>query len=201
MTRTVEGTGAIPIVHDVRRGTRQAGSAEVSLWIDPSEHDRRRDLGMGALQGGVDLFSTLLRLPLGAWTSAAALEPFELELVLAVRGAVDWDGRQVRRIAVPPTDPTMATVSHPSWRQAMRTAGRFAPYCARRVLIPARAADDTELLLEASYWGVGVRVREEDGSQVELAPAAQFQARRYTGASWLFAEQLYGSYLTHQGSR
>ena len=46
MSRTREGTGSIPVVPDVRRGRGQAGAAEVAIWVDPAEHERRRALGV-----------------------------------------------------------------------------------------------------------------------------------------------------------
>lgn len=196
MTRTREGTGAIPVVPDVRRGRGQAGSADVAIWVDPVEHGRRRGLGLGGFdEAGVDVFNVLLRLPLGAWVPADELEAFELDAVLGVPGLVEWDGGGIVRRAMPPVDPVVATVEHPSWRQALRTAGRFAQYCARRVRLSALPRDDSDLLMEASYWGVGVRVREPGGGAEELVPEAPFIAQRYTGASWLFAEQLYARYL------
>jgi hypothetical protein len=176
--------------------------AEVAIWVDPGEHERRRSLGVGGFEdAGVDTFNVLLRLPLGAWVPGGDLQAYELDLLLDVPGLVEWDGVGVVRHGVPPVDPVVATVEHPSWRQALRTAGRFAQYCARRVRLPEAPAADSELLLEAGYWGIGVRVQEPDGRVERVLPEAPFIAQRYTGASWLFAEQLYSRYLTDRDDR
>lgn len=182
----------------VRARARISGcEIEADLYVNIAEVERRRELGVGALKN-LDLLNLLLRMPLGKSAAGTSFSEYEWSLLRAARGAVSLtDDGFATRCAMPPVDPEMITVHGDPWRYVLRRASRFAPYSARRVVLRRMPDDDVELRMEAVVSGVGVAVAtcmDDQGVVLdarEILPSAPFTPVRYTGASWLVAEELY----------
>jgi hypothetical protein len=165
--------------------------AEVT--VDAREVSRRAGLGAADQRlGGPDVLAELLQIPTDAALPAAWLG----RRVRGLLESAQWHVVQpqaglVRRVTVPAARVDQVSVPTTRWRTGLRQAGRFAPYCARRLLLQSLPRDVSTLVLEATYWGVGVAVADDAGGWRELVVPAPFVAARYTGASWAFAEQAY----------
>ena len=100
----------------------------------------------------------------------------------------------VTRLAVPPVRVTKAVVTARNWRRGLHDATQFAPYCMRALFIPKRPTDLDELMLEASFYGVGVGILGPDAVEWVSAPA-EFRPTRFTTSSWLFTEHVFQQLL------
>ena len=166
----------------------------VEAWVDAQvvwdEWSRRRRVGLGALtnRGSLDVLSGLtadLGIP------CTSLSDRERRLIGRLpHGAAQVANGLVTRLAVPPVRVSLAIVTARQWRRGLANASRFAPYCRRVVLLRKEPEDLAELLVEASFLGVGVGVQRRDDVDWLAAPA-DFRPNRYTTSSWLFAEEVF----------
>ncbi|MFF3277324.1 hypothetical protein ACFYWU_41350 [Streptomyces chrestomyceticus] len=158
--------------------------------LDFAEHARRRDAGAVRLDRMAAL-ETLLTLPVDVPVPLASLEAGRRRSVRALpAGAADRDRTAVTRRAVRPVRVDLAVVRAAGWRQGLRDAGRFAPFCRRAMLLTRRPAGLEELLAEADFYGIGVFLAAAHGVELVLAPE-EYRPLRHTAAAWCFAEELY----------
>lgn len=179
---------------DVRVPVRLRGVDVVAdVSVDAREVSRRAAHGAaGQSLGGPDVLGELLQIP----TDVALPTAWLGRRLRGLLESAPWHVIQpqaglVRRVTVPAARVDQVSVPTTRWRTGLRQAGRFAPYCARRLLLKSLPRDVSTLVLEATYWGVGVAVADDAGGCRELVVPAPFVATRYTGASWAFAEQAY----------
>lgn len=164
--------------------------ALICFDLDVVEHARRKDAGLGAISSP-DMLELLLALPVALPVPVESLTRGEQEsLRRAPRGAVQVVDGEVTRQAVVPVAVEFALVAARSWRSGLVTAGRFAPFCARAVVLSTRPRDLGEMALEAGFYGVGVIVVDNDGADVLVDPAP-FERHRFTAAGWRFLEDVY----------
>jgi hypothetical protein len=164
--------------------------AGVAYRPDRVEVERRRVGRSGALTR-LDVLDVLMGLPVGLPVARKDLTATERTLVAgAVAGAVEGhDGLIVRR-AVAPVSVRFAVVAARDWRVGLERAGRFAPFCARAMLLPALPADWDDAQTQASYFGIGMCVFVDTHLRMPVQPAPHVR-ERHTPAQWWFAEEAY----------
>lgn len=157
---------------------------------DAAEHLRRQDVAAARLDQ-MEVLETLLVLPVGIPVALASLDADQRRVVRALpAGAADRDRETVTRRAVRPVRVDLAVVPAAGWRQGLRDAGRFAPFCRRAMLFTRRPARLEELLAEADFYGIGVFLAAEHGVEMLLQPG-EYRPLRHTAAAWCFTEELY----------
>lgn len=164
--------------------------ALICYRVDTAEAERRRRAGAETI-ASADVLELLLDLPLGVpvpVTSLSHREDAALSCVPA--GAVCVRDGEVTRHAVAPVAVDLAVIAGRSWRHGLKIAGRFAPFCARAMVLPRCPLDLTDLCLEAGFYGVGVIIVDDRSTQVLVAPAP-FRRSRWTAAGWRFLEVVY----------
>jgi len=168
---------------------RMLGSAAGLLYeMDAVELVRRqRDQREPIVQ--LDVLDALMGLPPGLPVTVSQLTRREQSaLRRAPSGAVEFDDGQAVRRAVAPISARLAVVTARDWRQGLTKAGRFAPFCARAMLLSVVPADWDEARVRAAYFGVGVWVFAGGELRMVLEPEP-FVRRRHTAAQWWFAEE------------
>jgi hypothetical protein len=175
-----------------REGVSVQGARPVlSLRFDHQECSRRRKMGLGAVTSP-DALNLLLALPVGEPVPLAALTHSERRVLRSVpRGAVRFGAGVVVRCAVPPVEVGLAVVGARSWRRGLESAGRFAPFCARAMVLRKPPRHLEELRMEADFYGVGVIVATGRTGPDLLVPPASFRRSRFTVAGWRFLEEVY----------
>lgn len=159
---------------------------------------RRAEVGLDALTGPA-LLVALASLPIEEPVRWSTLDPrTQRVLRSAPLGAVRRAGSQVVRLAVPPLMVKSITVEVREARTGLRAASTFAPFCRRNVSLPPSSVDDVALL-EATFYGIGVQVREPSGPRVLVEPAP-FVVRRWTWASWQFHEEAWEQLCRDSGT-
>jgi hypothetical protein len=179
---SVEGEQAIvPIL-----GAR----ALLSYRLDPCEDERRKRAHLGAIRHP-EVLDLLLALPIGFSVPVTSLTPLErLSLRLAPAGAVAIEVGSVTRQAVYPLAVDLAVIAIQSWRTGLEIVGRFAPFCARMMLLRQWPKDVENLRMQAHFYGIGVVVANGADVEVVIAPRP-FRRRRFTASGWQFLEQVY----------
>lgn len=174
------------------RTTLAGAKALISYQINGAEHDRRTNAGLGALTSP-DLLRQLISLPVGERVRTRAVPSSDRRRLLDA-GVVAEDGAELTRLAVPPVEAGIALVAARSWRSGLEMAGRFAPFCARAMVLDHIPSAVDHLRMEADFYGIGVIVtdRQEDSSSL-LVPPDPFVRQRWTVGGWLFVERLYAS--------
>ncbi len=167
-----------------------AGRVDVDL--DSLEHDRRRAAGTaGRPLGSMAVLDALLSLPEQVTVPVDRLDPGMLSLAAQGPAAVTYPSpATVRRVGRPAASARLFSLPTSDWRHGIRQLHKLAPYCARRLILTAPPRSLDLLLLEASYWGIGVALEGPVGES-ELQPTGAFTPARYTGAAWYFDEALY----------
>jgi hypothetical protein len=164
--------------------------ALICYRLDDGEHARRRQAGAGAISSA-DVLELLLGLPIATPVPVVSLTDRErAALKQASRGAVSMCGGEVTRHAVVPVTVELALVAARTWRDGLEVAGRFAPFCARAVMLRRRPAVLADVQLQAGFYGVGVVVVDDQWAEVLVEPAP-FQRLRFTAAGWRFLEAVY----------
>jgi hypothetical protein len=165
-------------------------SALVRYRLDEHEVARRADSRLGALSSP-DVLNLLLDLPLGLPVPVASLTTWERSALRGMpRGAVSITKGEVTREAVAPVVVDLAIVPARTWRTGLHDAGRFAPFCARLMVLGKPPKDLAELNRQAGFYGIGVAVA--DGAEPQLLVAPEpFRRLRFTVASWQFLEHVY----------
>lgn len=182
--------------------SRRADQVQVIVDVDLSQEElRRRERINGRPILSLELLNLLMTMSPGVPVMVGSMSEYEMRLLrggsrigaaeLTRNSAVE----KATRLAMPPLTVQHVTVVAADWRTGVSIASRFAPYGSRELVLDRLGADETELLLEATYLGVGISVGDENvnGSSRRVLEAAPFTPARYTGASWLFAEQLLAS--------
>ncbi|WP_157440396.1 hypothetical protein [Actinokineospora inagensis] len=147
----------------------------------------------------LDVLNCLMGLPVGLPVATADLTERERVAVReAPAHAVEVHQGGVVRHAVAPVAVELALIAARDWRVGLRSAGAFAPFCARAVLLTTLPSDEDELREQALRFGVGVftSIASEQAVFSEPRPYAR---RRHTAAQWKFAEDVYSA-LKEQGS-
>jgi len=162
--------------------------------LDPHEARRREQAGVGAVTD-IDVLDLFLGLPLGVPVGRTALSGRERRaLSKTPSGCVETDAGTVTRLARPPLTVALAIVTARSWRRGLEDAGRFAPFCARAVVLDRPPRDLATACAEADFFGVGLLVT--TGSDVDvLVPPEPHRPGRAATRSWWFAEDVYRAYL------
>lgn len=161
----------------------------IDLQVDGAELAFRRVHALDLCLTDVAALGALLQIPALASTPLVALPAAARNVARRwPRLVEEVDGDRVRRRVSPIAHVDMVTLFTSRWRKGLREIGRFAPYSARLLQLPAEPSDLDMLCMEATYWGVGVRLESSKGWH-EVVHPAPFTPARYTGASWVFAEQ------------
>lgn len=193
---TVQGTEEVTSTAQV---SLPQGRAEVVVDVKFRVQElRRRQRGAFKPLLSLDLLNLLLTMPLSSPVPAHHFSDYDWRRLEAGSrmGAVDITetdgGTCATRCAGVPLTVLHATVRARRWRFGLSVASRFAPYCPRDLVLDYEPSDDLDLILEANYLGIGIRLRGGGSGQntrrvIEPAP---FTPARYTGASWLFAERM-----------
>jgi hypothetical protein len=173
-------------------------AATLHLTIDPDEHARRQQAGLGHIRDShCALLDTLMALPPGIPVPVDDLtERQQTDVRRAPAGILDLTLGLVTRHAIRPCRVTLATVHATCTRDSIGRASSYAPFCARAVVTPTLPRRDY-LLSEANYWGVGVFLDHGDGGLEKLVAPKPWRPTRHTPAAWRFAESAYASYLNH----
>lgn len=173
--------------------------ATLHLDIDHTEHQRRRDAGIGVVTGhGFGGLDILMALPHGMPVPLDTLNKHQRDYVLqAPAGICTVDDGQVTRHAIRACRVTLATIrSRSASEVALDSASRFAPFCPRQVVIRrAPRLRNPEHLLEFGFYGIGVVLEHDDGTWETLAEPRPWRPKRHTPAAWWFAERAYGQFL------
>ncbi|MEU3544859.1 hypothetical protein [Streptomyces paromomycinus] len=166
-------------------------SALVFYRWDEAECARRRAVGAAPLDR-LAVLETLLGLPPGQQVPLAALSEAQRAAVRALpRGVCDLDRRYVVRRAVRPLTVDLAVVrcTGSGWRRGLARAGRFAPFCARALLVDGPVAEGEELWMQAAFYGIGLLRPSFAGVDLVLEPRP-YRPQRHTAAAWAFVEEL-----------
>lgn len=164
--------------------------ALICYRLDGSEHARRQRMGAGAFTSA-EVLELLLGLPVGAPIPMTSLTCREREALTRTScAAVSVCDGQVTRLAVAPVAVELALVSASNWRNGLEAAGRFAPFCARAMVLPRQPSNLHDVEMEAGFYGVGVIVVNGQSAEVLVEPAP-FEQVRFTAAGWRFLEDVY----------
>ncbi len=173
-------------------------AATLHLTIDPAEHARRQEAGLGHISDShCALLDTLMSLPPGIPVPHDDLtERQQADVRRAPAGILDLTLGIVTRYAIRPCRVDLATVHAPCTRDSIGRTSSYAPFCTRAVVAPAPPRCNY-LLSEANLWGVGVFLDHGNGELETLVEPEPWRPKRHTPAAWRFAEAAYASYLTH----
>lgn len=173
--------------------------ADAVLTIDPAEHTRRRDCGLGAVTDR-SLLHALMCLPLGEPVPVADLGRVTADLLaVAPPGVLDHLDRpaRLRRCYTPAAHVDLIVVRAPTWHHARRRADLFHSFATRVVLLSRRPRRAEDVAWEADLIGAGLWVPAADGSIEELVAPAEHRPRYLKPGRWLFAEHAYAAWLHH----
>lgn len=177
--------------------------ATLHLDIDPTEHARRQAAGIGPVTGhGFGGLDHLMSLPAGLPVPLDTLNKHQRTYVRKAPSAICsiHDGH-VTRHAVRPCRIDLATVHYDAlYKMALDSASRFAPMCARRVVVkrlPKREFDRIDKICEFDFYGIGIVLERQDGSLETVLEPRPWRPMRHTPAAWYFAERAYATYLEH----
>lgn len=177
--------------------------ATLTLAIDQAEHKRRQAAGLTVATGhGFGGLDHLMALPHGLPVPLDTLDKHQRAYVRKAPASIcTVHNGHVTRHAIRPCRVTMATVHYKTtYKMALHSASRFAPFCSRRVVVerlPKSAFDRINDLTEFEFYGIGVVLEHSDGALETVVEPRPFQPKRHTPAAWWFAEQAYSAYLKH----
>jgi hypothetical protein len=165
-------------------------TAGVAYVPDRVEIARRDAVGLGALTQR-DVLEFLMGLPVGLPVASEDLCERERRLLAHTpHGAVENEAGHLIRRVVAPVAARFAVVAASTWREGLGKAGRFAPVCARAVLLPAPPEDLDEARAQATFYGIGICVFTA-GSMRMLVEPQPYVRYRHSSAQWWFAEEIY----------
>jgi hypothetical protein len=165
-------------------------AAGVAYLPDQTETARRGTVGLGPITQR-DVLDVLMGLPVGLPVAAQAVTKRERRLLRrAPHGAVENDADHLVRRAVAPVSVRFAVVGARTWWEGLTKVGRFAPFCARAMLLSALPADLDDARMQASFYGIGICVFAA-GTLRMLAEPEPYIRLRHTSAQWWFAEEIY----------
>lgn len=155
-----------------------------------AEVARRRSQRVGSFTE-MDVLDVLMGLPAGLPIARTELTDLERALVdRAPGGAIEHRGGEVVRRAVAPVSVLFALVAANDWHAGLKRAARFAPFCARAMLLPALPPDWDDARTQASYFGIGIYTFVDAQLRMLITPRP-YVRRRHTPAQWWFAEEAY----------
>jgi hypothetical protein len=184
---------ACVVPHDVHiAGVRAEGvRGTLAYQVDAGEHDRRRQVGLGAVTrlGWLD---TLMEMPLGLPVPLESLTADEHERARRLpHGCVDQSDEGLIRRLVRPISMYLIIVEDTDWRRGLIRSGAYIG-CTRILVVPPDVAELDDAGLQADYWGVGLMVSGQlPGSSRVVVPPERFVPKIYTAASWRFCEEMY----------
>lgn len=184
-------------------GRPMGGPALLALELDGDEDARRAQAGLGAIPN-TGLLDALLNLPLGLPVNRSALTDRERRvLARALTGCLDRQRSTLTRLARQPARVALAVVTaRRGFRDGLAGAGRFAPFCARALLLPRPPRDLTTACAEADYYGIGLLVATGESTvEVLVAPEPFDSTRRGSPHAWWFAETAYQAHLDASPAR
>ncbi|MEU4419287.1 hypothetical protein AB0F81_01575 [Actinoplanes sp. NPDC024001] len=139
----------------------------------------------------LDLLDTLMGLPLGQPIAVQSVAPAgRRRLRRLPDGAVAWSSATVTRRIAPPVTPVLAMVQATDWAKGLRAASRFAMYCRRLLVVSELPTDADVALAEASFYGIGVAVRDRETVTMVLEPE-MLTDWQPTPAWWWFTEEVF----------
>lgn len=186
------GPVAVPSFHGY-------SGATLHLTINPTEHARRQDAGLGPVTNW-SILDTCMTLPHNEPLPWKGLTPRHQEDVHRAPAGVfqitDPRHQTVTRLLLRPCRIERATVrAATASATALGKVTSFAPMCERHLIITRRPRMP-ETLIEFGYWGVGLYL--DHGGELEtLVEPVPWRPRRHTPAGWRFTERAYASYLKH----
>jgi hypothetical protein len=166
-------------------------AAGVAYRADQVETARRVAVGLGSVTQR-EVLEVLMGLPVGLPVPARELGYRDRRLLGRMpRGVVDeHDAGHLVRRAVAPVSARFAVVAARTWREGLVKAGRFAPLCARAMLLPAAPEDLDDAGMQASFYGIGICVFTVGTLRVLVEPQP-YVRQRHSSAQWWFAEEVY----------
>jgi hypothetical protein len=170
---------------------RMFGAATGIAYLpDLAEIGRRSEVALGAITDRAVL-DAMMGLPVGIPIAAGCVTQRERhQLARAPRGVVDYDGGHLVRRAVAPVAVVLAVVRARRWPQGLVAAGRFAPFCARAVVLPVAPVDLDQASVQAAFWGVGLAVATGEAVRVLVEPEP-YVRHRHSAGQWRFAEEIH----------
>jgi len=188
--RSAEGF-AVPDRVDAA-AVRVLGQAAVVVYQADAAEFSRRDAAGGWAVARLDLLDLMLSLPHGLPVPDELLSAQERSMLQELPpGCVQVGSGTVIRHAVAPLRAELAVVPVRDWNRGLDRASRFAPFCARAVVLSQLPDDIDHLLIEATYYGIGVAVAGDRDVEV-LADPQPFIRHYHKAAGWWFAEEIYG---------
>lgn len=178
-------------------------NATLTLVIDQAEHQRRQEAGMRTATGhGFGGLDHLMALPHGLPVPLDSLDKHQRAYVRkAPAGICTVNDGHVTRHVIRPCRVALATVRfNTTYKMALDSASRFAPFCARQVIVkrlPKRAFDRVNDEMEFEFYGIGIVLEHPDGALETVVEPRPWRPKRHTLAAWWFAEQAYDAYLKH----
>lgn len=186
----------IPLVGEGTRTTEITleGSRATLVFYrrDPVECERRRSQAAGPLR--IDHLTALLQLPTDVPVPLNTLpEPLQRRIQSLPHGAVDFSDDHVCRRAVRPLAVDLVVVRAPRarWDAGLARASRFKPFARRALLVDPPAPDRDDLLMQGSFYGVGILEPASSGNLVWALLPEAYRPLRHTVVAWDFAERLH----------
>lgn len=171
----------------------RATHAQVRVRVDLHEHERRCDVGLGAVTNQ-RLLDVLMSLPIGLGVSVDAVDEGSRRVVRrAPAGLVDEVGADFVRLLRRPVMIESVLATAGTWRAAQAAISCFAAHCERTVRLPL---SEVEPLVGAEAEHLGVGIESIDGDLL-VAPRP-FVTRRFTSYGWWFTEKVYEEWLAGQ---
>lgn len=166
----------------------------VAYLPNAAEITRRQARGLAAFTQ-MDLLDVLMGLPIGLPIAVEDLTDRERRLLRrSPAGVVDMvDGQYIRQVAAP-LSPQFAVVSSRTWKDGLRSAGQFAPFCSRAMLLRSVPDDLEDARVQASFFGIGICVFSSSGLRMLVDPQPYVRQRHSCG-QWWFAEELYAQVI------
>ncbi|MEV6427227.1 hypothetical protein [Nocardia sp. NPDC051463] len=165
-------------------------TAGVAYLPNVDEVARRAALGLGAVTQ-MDLLDALMGLPAGLPVPVGDLTDRERRIIRrAPAGVVDVSAGQCTRRVVAPVSAQFVVVASRSWKEGLRSAGQFAPFCSRAMLLRSVPEDLDDARVQASFFGIGICVFTSVGLRMLVDPQPYVRQRHSCG-QWWFAEKLY----------
>lgn len=181
--------GLVPADSQIALVKALGSQALIAYQVDERER-RRRALARAESLLRPEVLELLMSLPLDEPVPLASLTPAEQRMLARVpRGAVSRRENAVVRHAMQPIRLDLAVVPGRGWESALERAGRFAPFCARAILVDGPLRHRQEAMLQTDFYGIGLLIARGDGVEV-LVPPRPFVHKRFTAAGWQFLEEV-----------
>ena len=137
------------------------------------------------------VLDALMELPEGLSVPISGLPQRDRQMLREMpRATVHIGEGFVTRLFAPAVTPLLAVVSGRGWSDGLERASRFAPYCARAVVVSALPQDEATALFNASFYGIGVF--ESDGHEATMVVSPEdLPDWQPSPAWWLFCERMY----------